>query len=772
MPVVSPTQRRYDRLFFRWMLSYMTMLAIPLVLLAVTAAFSISSIRSEARTLERTLVAQVRNVFDTIIDDVRNSSYSIEFNEVVRNVTESALPLTTSQRFELYRLIGNLRDYRLSNPYTKEYFLYFRNTGLVVTNNGTMSARDYYASYSRWGTESFSAWLAIIHSDHDHGLLVEPSPSPLQSSSLLQITSLPAIRPRRVKGCVAIRLDSAALTKTLDDMSAGLPYSLAVLDAEGTVIVATDIATASAIGSPPPNEEAFRMEISGSDYTVTYDRSQILDLHYVAYLPNELYLARENRVRFLFIAGTMVCLILGLGASYAHTIRHYDPIHSIVALLESNISLLKESSQDDIDYIRKALRGILADRQRSREILAEHEADLKYSVLRKLLHGRSQSPALREQEMREHGVCLDYPYFTVSMLVFENAPRAVSSETHFSVVSHIIEEELGDGTRVETLPIERDTGECLCLIINTPMVGDDLEALNEHLVGGAIRARSRVVSQYRLVITMSLSRTCEGIVSLPDLFAESMRGLDYRLIRGKGEIIPYREHSRNRISIFESYYTLEEEQKLSNRIRHGDFDGAHRIIAELFGALARRTSMSVEIARFAVFSIINTVLASLGSADAIVDEAFLREIKPTERLLQCDSFEEMRDAIEGILVELSARSETTRSAARKIEAVKDFVRANYADYQLNVSRVADVFDTNISYLSRSFKARTGETLSGFVNRVRVDRAATILRSEPEATLKAVADRCGFNGENALIRVFKRYHGVTPGRFKRLPQVKD
>jgi AraC-like DNA-binding protein len=70
---------------------------------------------------------------------------------------------------------------------------------------------------------------------------------------------------------------------------------------------------------------------------------------------------------------------------------------------------------------------------------------------------------------------------------------------------------------------------------------------------------------------------------------------------------------------------------------------------------------------------------------------------------------------------------------------------------------------NSSYLSRYYKEQAGEGLAEYIARVRIGRAKELLAGD--LPLAAVAGKVGLSGDIALIKLFKRFEGVTPGRFK-------
>ena len=69
-------------------------------------------------------------------------------------------------------------------------------------------------------------------------------------------------------------------------------------------------------------------------------------------------------------------------------------------------------------------------------------------------------------------------------------------------------------------------------------------------------------------------------------------------------------------------------------------------------------------------------------------------------------------------------------------------------------------------LAKVFRAELGVTMTAYLRRARVDRAAVLLAGN-RMTLAAVAVAAGYHDQSHLARDFKRLTGVTPGQHRRL-----
>ena len=107
--------------------------------------------------------------------------------------------------------------------------------------------------------------------------------------------------------------------------------------------------------------------------------------------------------------------------------------------------------------------------------------------------------------------------------------------------------------------------------------------------------------------------------------------------------------------------------------------------------------------------------------------------------------------------------------SERIQMICTYIAGHYQDPAFNASSVAEHFDYNISYLSRSFYRATGFKLSHYINLFRYHLAKELL-STTDLSIAQIARRSGFASSSSFIRAFRASEGLTPGAFRnRLPE---
>lgn len=99
-----------------------------------------------------------------------------------------------------------------------------------------------------------------------------------------------------------------------------------------------------------------------------------------------------------------------------------------------------------------------------------------------------------------------------------------------------------------------------------------------------------------------------------------------------------------------------------------------------------------------------------------------------------------------------------------VAAAKRYMDEQYMQ-PISIQALTSLFPISGSQLSRLFKRRERKSLQEYLNEKRLDAARQYLQSS-QATVKEIADGCGFANEINLLRLFKKYYRMTPSQFRR------
>ncbi|WP_248924642.1 helix-turn-helix domain-containing protein [Paenibacillus hamazuiensis] len=171
-------------------------------------------------------------------------------------------------------------------------------------------------------------------------------------------------------------------------------------------------------------------------------------------------------------------------------------------------------------------------------------------------------------------------------------------------------------------------------------------------------------------------------------------------------------------------------------------------LAPVFEELASKTG---QVAEFAPES------PPIRALKAIFEKAKLRQIT--------DGYLNSMYAYQ-FISELYRSSAYEETASTLPEAIRKSVRYIELNYERigSLDEMADVAGLSKFHFLRQFRRFTGLTPLEYLNKLRIEKAAGLLRTT-ELTLDEIAASVGFAGGNYFSKVFRHWVGLSPGKFR-------
>ena len=212
-------------------------------------------------------------------------------------------------------------------------------------------------------------------------------------------------------------------------------------------------------------------------------------------------------------------------------------------------------------------------------------------------------------------------------------------------------------------------------------------------------------------------------------------------------------------------YPILEEKRLQAYIAQGDKASAQRALNEILGHIFFCSGGSFDYIKARI-----TELVVILSRAAIEGGADIREVFGLNRDYLADiqafaSLDDLNRWLAGVLTRFT-NSVFDFSAAKHADQIKrviTFVRKNYMK-KITLNDISNDSSLSVSYLSKIFKEETGQSLSAYINHVRVESAKMFLLDE-SIPLIDVAYLSGFEDQSYFSKVFKKVTHVTPGKYR-------
>ena len=100
----------------------------------------------------------------------------------------------------------------------------------------------------------------------------------------------------------------------------------------------------------------------------------------------------------------------------------------------------------------------------------------------------------------------------------------------------------------------------------------------------------------------------------------------------------------------------------------------------------------------------------------------------------------------------------------RVNAAIDYIEQNLAK-ELSLEEVAGVAHFSPFHFHRVFALLVGETLSRFINRLRMERAATLLIQHPARSITDIASSCGIHSPSSFSRSFREKFDMSASEWR-------
>ncbi|PQJ72005.1 AraC family transcriptional regulator [Polaribacter butkevichii] len=90
---------------------------------------------------------------------------------------------------------------------------------------------------------------------------------------------------------------------------------------------------------------------------------------------------------------------------------------------------------------------------------------------------------------------------------------------------------------------------------------------------------------------------------------------------------------------------------------------------------------------------------------------------------------------------------------------------NHLSDKLSLEIVAEKAHFSPYHFHRLFKIVVGETVHNFINRKKIEKAASYLLHQKEKSITEISEKIGFSNLSSFSKTFKKYYGMSPNQFK-------
>ncbi|ANF95259.1 response regulator transcription factor [Paenibacillus bovis] len=207
-------------------------------------------------------------------------------------------------------------------------------------------------------------------------------------------------------------------------------------------------------------------------------------------------------------------------------------------------------------------------------------------------------------------------------------------------------------------------------------------------------------------------------------------------------------------------------KQFAEEMRRENFDSAFAELDTYVQAMAGNYRATPFELKSFLGNIIFNIITLLGNQDYDVrqlDEEkydYFREINDAIHVQ--DTIAVLHEFLSRVHLQIQSRSSQNGSANMKM--LLEYIEEHYAE-PLSLTGLGQHFHFNPSYLSSYFTTHNKEGFSEHLNKIRVEKAAEMLRTDVYS-ISEISGKVGYSDHSYFTKVFKKWTGLSPSQYRR------
>ncbi|MFE5320626.1 helix-turn-helix domain-containing protein [Paenibacillus sp. NPDC056579] len=758
--------------FTTLVLSYLAVFLLPIVLGSILYTKTVTIMTDNANRANLAMLEQLRQVMDSKLKDVQQMSQQIALNPRMQWLMNNTDTTNSADAYKFVEFVSDhMSRYQNVSDLIQGYYVYFSSSNTVLMPTAKTTPEVLYERlYHPVGT-SFDAWRGqLLSSPHYQDYVPVSYETPNgKLDTITYMQTLPLGETTEIRGALVIMLDMNQVRSMLAKIESAYQSSVYILDRKDRLIAGDGDGGLSLpwdqIGQDVQTKGIpYEYRDQGKDMMLSYTVSDQNGWKYIHIMPKQVYLERVYTLKNWMITLLLICLVGG-GAAIAFWVhRNYAPLQGVVRVLQNKKPMRAVLPSNEYEFIREAIQMTMHEERELRGILSRQAPVIQASFLSRLIRGHVDASRLTDESLQFMDIRLISDRFAVLLIDIADFSRfsADQSERQWALIRFVISNIGNELIRERQwgYAIELDQNR-VALLVN--IAGEQLEEADQELSIIAVQLKQMVEERFKTYVTLAIGGIYAGVDRVCESYFEALQALDYKMYRGHSSIIRYSEIS---VSDRHYFYPIETEIQLINFTKSGDADNVDRLIGNLFHAHFRERRMTPELGRSLFTNMVSTLWKIMNPMDPLYNEVFGEGFDPLKELSGCPTVEEMKVKISDWFLTLSHYLNAGRSnhGRQLSERIIRYIEQHYGDDMLSLTAIADQFELTPQYLSAFFKKQTGVNLTDYLTRVRIDEAKKLMQDK-KLTFTQIANKVGYANDIGFIRVFKKYEGTTPGKYR-------
>lgn len=578
------------------------------------------------------------------------------------------------------------------------------------------------------------------------------------------------------KALLLITIDHAYFNDMLNSIKINEKSNVFIIDEEGKPVSTRnkkiydflqDQNAKKAIKLMKDNEGYFIADIDQEEYLISFVSSQKYGWKFVYTIPTQEIYRDLNITKIYILILTFLCLLFGIAVSFLFAGKLYVPINKIVTSLKIYNKSKSSSEKNDITYINEGIKLLISQNKSMEEMLNDSMPVMKNSLLNSILkNDLSPDENLWEKLSFYNSCILPDGMYAVCVVGFDEYRKIVAGYNEkqigmlqiyqTGIIGNICEKY----ENIETEVVKINENEMALILSLKSADREEAKAIISEFISEAHKA---ITQNMKYTITIGIGSIYETIYQLHKSLGEARSAYGYKIIRGCNEIISFNDIPR--IQEWYYKYPFDIEKSIFKYLKEGDMPSVNDELNKYFDHAHKHISDFTD-NKYVFVQLLDNTLKSCVQMGLDVDEIFGKSRDVYKDLFNQETVFDIHSwfvALYKNLMQYISNKKVNKNDEIVSKTI-EYIDNNYTLADISLEMLSEELHFSVSYLGKLFRDMTGKSIKEYITEKRVEQAKELLETTG-MKVKDIGEMIGYPNTQSFIKIFKKYHGETPGEYQ-------
>jgi two-component system, response regulator YesN len=762
--------------FATLLISYLSVFIIPVIIGSIVYVKIEQIMIDNAYRSNAAMLEQIKHVMDGRTQEIDYLMRQIAFNPKQQSLMGAGVePQSTQEQYQFIEFMRELSRYSAFNSLFYDFYVYFANTDTILTPTLKTDSKTFYSKIYAYEDLDYEQYRSeILLGKHFKSYLPSRTMNYGAKSDavITYVQSLPIDQFSTVKGNLVILIHEQQIRQILQEIEGLHDGSIYILNGENKVIMGPETGgpTVDAIIASLSDQESVSLHLGSrgeQQRLAAYTRSSVNGWTYVSMFPKDVVLEQVYSVKRWSIVTVLACLMLGILICLYMTRKHYSPIRDVVNTIIQGRSGSRPGKENELKLIKHTIEELFGKEHQLENKISQQMPIIQMDFLSRLVRGQVDSKSISDDDLTFMGIQFEHDHFVVILIDIDDGTQFMreDSEREWALMRFIVLNFCHElpGESNYSFELEKNR---IIVLMNAAADSSEADQSWKDFIHQLLELMH---SRFHTTISIGVSAKHQGLDRIVEGYDEAVLAISYKWTMGSKSILYYEEMNPTATDTYR--FPMDLEVQLVNYTKNGDKDNMERLLDKIYEMNFSHNRLTPEMGQWLLHDLQSTLLKMVDTVRIDV-KSMLSEGDSLKLVSDAITAEQSYKQIKWMFATVCERIRAERTDHSELiyERMTRFIEENYQDNNLSLTMIADHFNLNAVYVSSFFKKHSGENITDFMTRTRIDHAKRLLAGD--LTVNEIAQQVGYSNNIVLTKVFKKLEGITPGAYRRDRQEND